>query len=250
MYLENLVFDAVDPQRLGGFWETALGTERLTDEPEGFETRLAVEGGPVLDLCFQRVAEPPTDPLRLHLDLSGGARQAEEVERLCGLGARHLDIGQGNAPWVVLADPEGNPFCVMEERASYADTGPVAALPLDSADPDRDADFWSWLTGWTDVPGLAPRSLRHPSRRGPLLELLPESGPKAGAKNRLHLDLRLETGDDPDATAAGIARRGGREVLHAEWGDLPWRFFEDPSGNDLCLLPARAQLPEPPSARL
>ena len=127
----------------------------------------------MLDLCFQRVPEPPSAPPRLHLDLVGGGRQTQEVERLLGLGARHLDIGQGDVPWVVLADPEGNPCCVMEERAAYVGTPPLAAIPLDSADPDRDAEFWSWLTGWTYVAGVAPRSLRHPSLRGPLLELLP-----------------------------------------------------------------------------
>ena len=239
MYLENLVLDAVEPQRMGLFWEAVVGGERLTDEPDGFETRLAVEGGPVLDLCFQRVPEPPAEPQRLHLDLLGGTRQAEEVERLLALGARRLDIGQGDVPWVVLADPEGNPFCVMEERPAYVDTGPVAALPLDSADPHRDADFWSWLTGWTDAPGVAPRSLRHPSRRGPLLELCLEPARKGTAKNRLHLDVRLEAGEDPDAVAAAIAERGGRE-LHFEWGPLPWRHYADPSGNEFCVLPARS----------
>ncbi|MGZ4593135.1 MAG: VOC family protein, partial [Actinomycetes bacterium] len=68
---------------------------------------LTIEGGPVLDLCFQRVPEPPFEPPRLHLDLLGGARQTQEVERLLGLGARHLDIGQREVPWVVVADPEG-----------------------------------------------------------------------------------------------------------------------------------------------
>ena len=239
MYLENLVFDALEPQRLGQFWEAALGCERLTDEPDAFETRLAIEGGPELDLCFQRVPEPPSEPLRLHLDLLGGARQAEVVERLIGLGARHLDIGQGDAPWVVLGDPEGNPFCVMEDRAAYTGTGPIAALPFDSANPDRDAVFWSWLTGWTNAVGVGPRTLRHPSQRGPLLELCPEPAPKGTAKNRLHLDVRLETGDDPDDVAAAIAERGGRE-LHFEWGDLPWRHYADPSGNEFCVLPARS----------
>ena len=239
MHLENLVMDAAEPQRLGRFWEAVVGGERLTDEPDAFETRLAVEGGPVLDLCFQRVPEPPSGPPRLHLDLAGGARQAEEVERLLALGARHLDIGQGDVPWVVLADPEGGPCCVMEERAAYADTGPVAALPLACADPVRDAELWSWLTGWTEVAGVAPRSLRHPSRRGPLLELCPEPSPKGTAKNRLHLDVRLEPGDDPDGVAAGIAERGGRE-LQPGWGDLPWRTFADPSGNEFCVLPARS----------
>ena len=239
MYLENLVFDAVDPQRMGRFWEAVVGGEQLTDEAAGYETRLAIEGGPVLDLCFQRVPEPPSEPLRLHLDLLGGAQQAQVVERLLELGARHLDIGQRDAPWVVLADPEGNPCCVMESREEYVGTGPIAALPLDSSDPDRDAEFWSWLTGWGDASGVAPQTLRHPSLLGPLLELCPEPAPKGTAKNRLHLDVRLESDDDPDDVAASIASRGGRE-LQMGWGELPWRHYADPSGNEFCVLPARA----------
>ena len=235
MYLENLVVDAADPLRLGRFWETVVGGERLTDEPDIFETRLTVEGGPVLDLCFQRVTDPRSDGSpRIHFDLPGGARQAEEVDRLLGLGARHLDIGQEGVPWVVLADPEGNPCCVMEERAAYSHSGPIAAIPIDSSDPKRDAEFWSWLTGWVHGPGV---SLRHPSLRGPLLELCPEPAPKGSGKNRLHLDIRLGTDDDPDAVAAGIAERGGRG-LHPCWGDLPWRIYADPSGNEFCVLPA------------
>jgi hypothetical protein len=140
-------------------------------------------------------------------------------------------------PWVVLADPAGNPFCVMEERAAYAGTGPVAALPLDSADPDRDAEFWSWLTGWTEVAGVAPRSLRHPSLRGPLLELCPEPAAKGAGKNRLHLDVRLEAGEDADTVEAAIAERGGAR-FQPGWGDLPWRSYTDPSGNEFCVLPA------------
>jgi predicted enzyme related to lactoylglutathione lyase len=239
MHLENLVMDAVEPRRLGQFWEAVVGGERLTDEPEGYETRLAIEGGPVLDLGFQRVAERPSEPPRLHFDLLGGAHQTAAVDRLLGLGARHLDIGQGDVPWVVLADPEGNPFCVMEERSAYVDTGPIAALPLVSADPDSDAEFWSWLVGWTDAPGTASRSLRHPSMRGLLLELRPQPARKGTAKNRLHFDIRLETGDDPDEVATGIAERGGRE-LHFDWGELPWRHYADPSGNEFCVLPARS----------
>jgi hypothetical protein len=89
---------------VGRFWEAVLGGERLTDEPDGFETRLSIEGGPVLDLCFQGGPDSPSEPPRLHLDLVGGAGQSQEVDRLLGLGARHLDIGQRDVPWVVLAD--------------------------------------------------------------------------------------------------------------------------------------------------
>ena len=72
MFLENIVWDAVEPQRLGRFWEAVVGGERLTDEPDIFETSMIIEGGPVLDLCFPRVAEPSTEPPRLHLDLRAG----------------------------------------------------------------------------------------------------------------------------------------------------------------------------------
>lgn len=239
VYLENVVVDATDPQALGRFWESALDGLRLTDEPDVFETRLAVPGGSELDLCFQRVPQAPDEPQRLHLDLRGGQAQQEVVERLLALGATPADIGQGWVPWVVLADPEGNPFCVMEGRAAYNDAaGPVAALPLDVADPIPAQDFWSWLTGWVPVEGTELLSLQHSSRRGPLLELCLETEPKGPAKNRMHLDVRLESDDDVDAVARGIVDRAGRE-LHPDWGHLPWRVFADPSGNEFCVLPPR-----------
>lgn len=239
MYLENIVFDATDPDVLGRFWEAVLGTERLTDELGGFETRMAVSDGPTLDLCFQPVTDQPVERQRLHLDLRGAKAQPLVVERALGFGATPAFIGQDRVPWVVLADPEGNPFCVMEERPAYVDTGAIAALPLDVANPDRERDFWSWLTGWVPVEGGVVPSLRHSSGRGPVLEMCPEVAPKGPAKNRIHLDVRLESGEDLDAVARGIADRGGRE-LHPNWGDLPWRFFADPSGNEFCVLPASA----------
>jgi hypothetical protein len=164
-----------------------------------------VPDGPVIDLCFQRVPEPPVVPQRLHLDLRGGEEQRRVVDRLLALGASPADMGQGLLPWVVLADPEGNPFCVMEERAASVDAGPVAALPLDVADPDRDRDFWMWLTGWVPVDGGGLLGLRHPSHRGPLLELCPELAPKGRGKNRMHLDVRLESGDDAGPRSSASA---------------------------------------------
>ena len=67
---------------------------------------------------------------------------------------------------------------------------------------------------------------------------MPRAPPKGTGKNRLHLDLRLETGRRPGPRARRIGELGGRE-LDPGWGDLPWRVFADPSGNELCLLPAR-----------
>ena len=241
MYLENVVVDTRDPCRLGRFWESLLGCSTLTDEDSSYETRLTVPDGPSLDLCFERVDTPPRPAPRLHLEVYGGERdqQAAVVERALELGASHLDIGQRAVPWVVLADPEGNPFCVMEARAEYAVSGPLSSLPLDSADVGRDLAFWSELSGWTPVDSAMPGALRHPSGRGPLLELCPERAPKdPGVKNRVHLDIRLEAGDGPDETAQRVLDLGGRRYEH-DWGDLPWQVMTDPSGNELCLLPAR-----------
>ena len=135
----------------------------------------------------------------------------------------------------MLGDIEGGAFCVMEEQEAYADTGPIAGLPLDSADLERDAEFWAWLSGWVRADGVV---LRHLSGRGPLLELCPEPAPKRpGAKNPIHPDVRLEAGDDADEVARGILQRGGEAVVH-DWGELPWRVFRDPSGNEFCVLPA------------
>ncbi|OZM80451.1 VOC family protein [Pseudonocardia sp. MH-G8] len=234
MRLENIVWDARDPRSLGRFWAGALDARPITDENDGFEARLTLSGDAFLDLCFQRVADPSSSPARLHPDLRGGADQREVVERLLGLGAAYADVGQGDVPWVVLADLEGNAFCVMEEREVYRDTGPIAALPLDSADPGRDARFWAEITGWVPgrgMPGAA--TLRHPSGAGPLLELCPEPEPKLG-KNGLHLDVRREAGEgDPTERLVAL---GARRI--SEPGEYPWLQFVDPSGNEFCVLPA------------
>jgi hypothetical protein len=68
-------------------------------------------------LTFARVPEGKTVKNRLHLDVNPTDReQDDEVRRLLDLGARHADVGQGEASWVVLADPEGNEFCVLAGR--------------------------------------------------------------------------------------------------------------------------------------
>jgi len=231
-----VVIDALDAQRLGRFWEAVVGGERLTDVPEGFETRLSIDGGPVLDLCFQRVPEEPTERPRLHLDVHAGELKALRLESADPARDRPADIGQGEVPWVVLADPEGNAFCVMEERAAYADPCPLAALPLQVADPGPACDFWSWLSGWVPVEGSGVPSLRHPSGRGPLLELCPEVRPKGPAKNRGEPAVPVLE-PDPDEVARAIADHGGRE-LDLGYGELPWRHYADPSGNELCVLRA------------
>jgi predicted enzyme related to lactoylglutathione lyase len=118
----HLVIDAADPARLARFWAAALGWEVADETPD--EVDVWPDGytypDPVaLPLVFVPVPEPKTGKNRVHLDLAteSAAHQAAEVERLLVLGAVRADVGQGDVPWVVLADPEGNEFCVVEHVA-------------------------------------------------------------------------------------------------------------------------------------
>ncbi|MGH3327181.1 MAG: VOC family protein [Streptomycetales bacterium] len=120
----ELAIDCADPHGLAQFWCSVLGYE-VQDEDDGI---IAIgpptvpEGknrpGPLPPtLTFVRVPEGKTIKNRLHLDINPTDReQDEEVHRLLDLGARHADIGQGDESWVVLADPEGNEFCVLAGR--------------------------------------------------------------------------------------------------------------------------------------
>ena len=105
MFLENFGIDALDPKRLGRFWEAALGTTTLTDAPDIFETRLRIDGDAYLDLCFARVPARNDAPQRLHLDLRGGAAQREVAQRLRGLGASDLDTDRARPPGSCSATP-------------------------------------------------------------------------------------------------------------------------------------------------
>jgi len=115
--ITELVLDCHDPELLAQFWARVLGY-RVTDRDE---TGIAIgppEGTPSpVELLFSRIDEPKTVKLRLHIDVSATDRdQAEELARLEQLGAKHIDIGQGEQSWYVLADPEGNEFCLLRRR--------------------------------------------------------------------------------------------------------------------------------------
>ena len=108
--------DSSDPGALARFWEAALGWRITYEEPDEVVLEPpagSAEEGVVPDLLFLKVPEGKSVKNRLHLDLRPEDRDAE-VSRLEALGARRVDIGQGDdVTWVVLADPEGNEFCVL-----------------------------------------------------------------------------------------------------------------------------------------
>ncbi|MFS8204117.1 VOC family protein [Streptomyces sp. CWNU-52B] len=111
---EQVVVDAADPVALGRWWAEALGWVVVMDTAEEYEIRPAPDRLP--GLLFGANGDEKTVKNRLHLDFRPVDQEAE-VARLLALGARHVDIGQSDKePWVVLADPEGNEFCVLGPR--------------------------------------------------------------------------------------------------------------------------------------
>jgi hypothetical protein len=100
---------------LAEFWSAALGWQPTERYAPWVELTDPAGSGP--SLVFIRVPELKTIKNRLHIDVNPvGCDQEQEVERLISLGAHRIDIGQGAQSWVVLADPEGNEFCVLQRR--------------------------------------------------------------------------------------------------------------------------------------
>ena len=115
-----IVIDCADPDPVATFWQSALGWRRTHTSRDGGEIALeppagSPEDGVSPDILFIRVPDPTLGKNRLHLDLRP-TDQAAEVARLEELGASRVEVGQEertDASWVVMADPEGNEFCVL-----------------------------------------------------------------------------------------------------------------------------------------
>jgi hypothetical protein len=110
---EQIVVDCRDPVALGRWWCQALGWVIVNDDPDEYEIRPDADTLP--GLLFVSVPEAKTLKNRLHLDFRPDDQEAE-VDRLLALGATRVDIGQRDVSWVVLADPEGNEFCVLRSK--------------------------------------------------------------------------------------------------------------------------------------
>ena len=119
--ITELVLEAVDPELLARFWCQVLGYVEVGHEDNGdIEIGPAGTGfgGPQPTIVFNRSDKPKAGLLRLHIDVNATDRdQDAELERLLALGARPADVGQtGEESWHVLADPEGNEFCLLRRR--------------------------------------------------------------------------------------------------------------------------------------
>ena len=110
---EQVVVDAAQPAVLGRWWANALGWVVTFEADDEYEIRSAPDRLP--GLVFVPAGDSKVTKNRLHLDFRPD-NQTAEVDRLLTLGAHRVDVGQGDQPWVVLADPEGNEFCVLAPR--------------------------------------------------------------------------------------------------------------------------------------
>ncbi|MET8557332.1 VOC family protein [Streptomyces sp. NPDC004959] len=232
---------ARDDVALGRFWASALGWRTGSEgpgvtnlEPHGFEW----PGPEALCLDLVRVPAPETVDYRLHLDLASHslAHQREIVARLTAWGATPVDIGQGEVPWTVMADPEGNVFCVLEPRESYRGTGSVAAVVVDCADPHALAAFWGEAVGWKVHETREDLvRLRAPENVGPFLEFYRQAPGTTPLRHRLHLDALPLPGHDQGAEIARLESLGARTVDVGQ-GAVPWQPMADPEGNEFCVL--------------
>jgi len=122
----ELIIDAEDPHALAAFWQQVLGYDERDREDDIVEIGGAPGTGPLL--VFLRVPDRKSVKNRLHIDVSATDQdQPAELERLLSLGATPVDIGQGDdVSWHVLADPEGNEFCLLASRVDPAAAWPPA----------------------------------------------------------------------------------------------------------------------------
>jgi hypothetical protein len=114
----QLVIDSHDPHALARFWSAVLDQPILFEADD--EVIVGAHKNAYPGLCFVTVPGANTIKNRLHIDLDPDDLEVE-VARVLALGARHADVGQGDVPWVVLADPEGNEFCVLQPHKSLID---------------------------------------------------------------------------------------------------------------------------------
>lgn len=235
LQLKALSFDTSDAIRLAGFWANALDWEIHNQTSDKVE--LTPKDGTRFSITFlPATLEKKQSKNRLHLDLTTTSNndQTELVERLLALGARHINIGQRpDEPHVVLADPEGNEFCIIEPDNSFlAGCDRLGSITCDGS-PEV-GYFWSEVLGWPLVWDQDEETaIRDPDGTGPFITWGPPVPPKV-TKNRLHLDIAPASNDVP----AAVDRLISLGASHADTGQGDGKRVAmlDPDGNEFCVL--------------
>ena len=238
-HLHALCFDANDPLRLARFWAGVLGWEIADDDAQD-----AVALLPGDDTGFRIRFLPTTERKaglnQMHFDLTSTSLrdQQEKVARSLGLGARHIDVGQRpEEGHIVLADPEGNEFCVIEPGNNFlADCGFIGALAGEGS--QQAGYFWSEALGWPLVWDQDQETAIRSPHGGPKITWGgPPLTPKTG-KYRLHFDLAPPVHGDQAAEVDRLVSLGAARIDIGQ-GEVSWEVMADPDGHEFCVLTPR-----------
>ena len=233
--LVALCIDAKDPVGLARFWASLLGWE-IVEDRHG-ETTLVPSDDTGFKIRFLPSLEQKTEQNQLHFDLTSTSLddQQRTVARALELGASHVDVGQGPADrHVVLADPEGNEFCVIEPGNQFlADCGFVGALACDGS--QQVGNFWSKALNWPLVWDQDQETAIRSTAGGPKITWGgPPLKPKTG-KYRLHFDLVPLAGTALHAEVERLTSLGATRVDIGQ-GQVGRVIMADPDGHEFCVL--------------
>jgi predicted enzyme related to lactoylglutathione lyase len=231
-----LTFPALDPGAVAAFWSGLLGW-KVTDDPHGGASLLPADDTG-FRVRFVHTDEPKSGPNHTHFDLTSTSLDDQQatVDRALGLGAHHIDVGQlPEEGHVVLADPEGNEFCVVGPGNSFlADCGFIGALSGDGS--QARGYFWAKALDWPLVWDQNEETAIRSPHGGPKLTWGgPPPDPKHGSTYRPHFDLAVD-GD----REAEVARLEGLGAARADigQGDVDWVVMTDPDGHEFCVFSA------------
>ncbi|KIF75849.1 glyoxalase/bleomycin resistance protein/dioxygenase [Streptomyces sp. 150FB] len=247
-HLFALCLDANDPLRLARFWAGLLKWELAEDPHDGITLLPSDDTG--FRLRFVPTEEVKTAQNRLHFDLTSTSLddQRQTVATTLALGGRHTDVGQRpEEGHVVLADPEGNEFCVIEPGNNFlAECGFVGALACDGS--QEVGYFWGKALGWPLVWDQDQETAIRSPHGGPKITwggppLMPNPG-----KNRLRFDVAPPVGGDQRAEVDRLVSLGATRIDsdrdeagrdEAGRDDTGRIAMADPDGSVFSVLPPR-----------
>lgn len=233
-----LCFDAHDPAGLARFWSGVLNWTIADDAGDGVTLLPRDDTG--FRIRFLPSRQPKTEQNQMHFDLTSTSLEDQQrtVARALERGARHIDIGQTpEDKHVVLADPEGNEFCVIEPGNSFlADCGFIGALACDGS--QETGYFWARALGWPLVWDQDQETAIRSPHGGPKITWGgPPLRPKTG-KYRLHFDLAPAAGSDRQTEVDRLIALGATPAGTGQ-GDAGWTVMTDPDGHEFCVLAPR-----------
>jgi predicted enzyme related to lactoylglutathione lyase len=239
--LVALCIDASDPLRLARFWSGVLGQEVAGDSGDGATLVPSDDTGFRIRFLPAQEKEPGLNLAHLHLTSTSLEDQQQTVARSLGLGARHADVGQRpEEGHVVLADPEGNHFCVIEPANNWlAGCGFLAELTCDGS--RETGYFWSKALSWPLVWDQGLQTAIRSPRGGPKISWDSWDGagmmPKPG-KSRLHFDLAPPAHADQQEEVDRLVSLGATRTDIGQ-DEASRVVMTDPDGRRFCVLPPR-----------